>query len=299
MSWESYREIYSNYELSVNQTRMVTIVAGEVLKDFPNNLPKNLHGSLIDGMKKFRDILDQYLNPSGMELNQEDLKATEKELTNSTESNSIMIENDLVIHMFKLIFSNVENLDSIDNMDFERLLYSQELVMLFAQLDAFMADSLRIICQSRPEILKSNKQLDYKTILSCDGWEELINHLSEEYVLEFGWKTINERLKFLRNKLNLNIEFSELELEFLKEAELIRHVIVHNGGKISQEYIKRSKEPDLIMGSFVDVNSGYIGELANKIGKLVSILFLAISKKFFNKEDADMNCIWRYDNSKS
>ena len=46
MDWEDYRKTYKRFTLSLNQTRLATLTATEVLRDFPASLPDGLHGHI-------------------------------------------------------------------------------------------------------------------------------------------------------------------------------------------------------------------------------------------------------------
>lgn len=197
----------------------------------------------------------------------------------------------LFTHSLAMLVSNLGQ-KSIEDIDFERLLYSQELVMIIAYLDTFMVDTIRIICHLKPEVLKINKQIEWDAILNCGGWDNLIDYLSERYVFDFGYKTINQRLDHMENKLGIEIEASSSEIEYLVEAKLIRDVIVHNGGKINRQYINKSKKNDLILGEFIEISPECLYKVTHTARKLVGDIFVSVSKKFFNKDEEKITGVW-------
>ena len=169
----------------------------------------------------------------------------------------------------------------IDTIDFERLLYSQSLVMAFAHIDAFMGDSLRTIYQVCPQALSSNKKVDIADILSCGTWQNLIDSLIERYVFEIGWKSVAKRVEFLRDKLGIIIDYPESALELLGRAEEIRNITLHNGGRVSDEYLARTQETNVSVGDLVPITYEYVSEVSSEAMFLAGELFVGIAKKFF------------------
>ncbi len=192
-----------------------------------------------------------------------------------------------------LMVAQIHLLLPISEINYERLLYQQELSILFAQLDAFMADTLRVICQLRPEVLKKNKQIDWATIVSAGGWQEVLDLLTEEYVFEFGWPPLPKRLKMLREQFGIELSLRDSDWALLEEAENIRNIVVHNGGRINKEYINRTGRCELIIGDFIPLTSAYLESAEEVLRMLVSSLFLAVSEKFFGLDASKIREVWR------
>jgi hypothetical protein len=285
MLWQTYREMYYSYELSVSQTRVLTVVAGEAVKEFPNRLPEYLRRPLV------ARILDLARSTAKSEAEREEISANVED----TPGGSDWGERKSRLFMPWLYMAIALQMigGSAEDVNFEKLLCSQELVMLFTHLNAFMADSLRAICQVRPEVLRSGKQIDWATALSFRGKKGLLNHLTERYVFEFGWESVPKRLEFLRGKLGLAIECPVSDLELIEGAENIRNVVVHNGGRVDQEYIDKTGQSDLVIGEFVPVTPEYVDRVFTATRLLVGELFVQVSKKFFHVKDSKLMAVWR------
>lgn len=183
----------------------------------------------------------------------------------------------LLMHMARP--SGVE----VKEIDFGRIVNSQTLVMLFAHLDAFMGDSLRTICRVRPEVLKSGKTMQWSDIVACGTWEKLIEQLIEEYVFAFGLKPIGERVQGLKDRIGLEFTVAEASLRLLQDAEDIRHIVMHNGGNVSQDYLNRSHRGDVALGQLVPVSLEFVREVRRQVDGIGFALFEAIGKKFFGQ----------------
>jgi hypothetical protein len=158
--------------------------------------------------------------------------------------------------------------------------------MHFAHLDAFMADTVRAICKARPDVLKSGRKLDWEAIVSSGGWEGLMTRLADQYAYEFGWESVTERLKVMQERLGLTLACPREHTRLLEEAELTRHVVVHNGGRVSQQYIQRTGCTDLRIGQFVPVTPTYVAQVARCAWSVAGALCVAVARAYCGVEHA-------------
>ena len=118
-----------------------------------------------------------------------------------------------------------------------------------------------------------------------------MEYLRERFVLEFGSPNITKRIKYLSKDLNIKINYSNLNLELLDEAENARHIIIHNGGKVSQEYLERTKRTDLSIGEFLPTGFDYADSVAKASHKLINEVFQSVSEKFFDAKESDTHSL--------
>ncbi len=57
VEWTDYLRTYHNFELSINQGRILSIVASHVLGEFPRNLPGQLFDPVLEEFGKFASIM--------------------------------------------------------------------------------------------------------------------------------------------------------------------------------------------------------------------------------------------------
>lgn len=280
MKWEDYHKIYWTYELSVNQTKILNYFGRDTFKEFPNSLPDNLKDQWDNNIKILYEILTKVKPYFDKETKSEIIenKLHESETKFDKENTSIIMD-EIALYLSMI---NLEM--KPENINFQRLFFSQELVMVLAHLEAFLSDSLRVICRVKPEILKTNKKIDRSAIINLENWDNVMEFLIEDYIFDFGWKSLDEKIKFLNEKIGLNIETPEISL--LEEAENIRNIVVHNGGRISQEYINRTKRYDLKVGDFIPITNKFTGDVLINILLLGCDVFVQISEKFFDIDDS-------------
>lgn len=274
MDWESYTQIYYSHILSTDRMRLLALLAKETLEDFPSKLPEDIRVTLLTDMHEFTDLLGKLVRGEITDFRMQEVRPISP----------------IILKVFTLLYIMGLEVD-FGYFDFTLLIRSNELVMAFAFIDAFLADSLRAICQTCPRVLCSNKEVDTATIISCGGWKELIEHLTEQYVFEFGWSSVVKRLEALKDKHGVVIQCSESDLELLKEAEEIRNVIVHNGGRASRKYIANTQQTSLQVGEPVPITSEYLDRVFSIMKHVVYEVYVAISRKFFSVEDSELRKI--------
>jgi hypothetical protein len=280
--WQDYVSKYNVFALSLSQTGILDFAARETLKEFPKNLPEELIKPLVAVLEKLNDALDAKKKHSEEEgLFKASIEVNEAEL----------LDPHLFFCLFDAIFNNAKIGEHFENMDFEQLLSYQEIVMLIAHLDAFFSDSIRAICMAHPEMLNRKKQVTWEEVLQFRNREEIIHYLSEKYVYDFGMKTFPERINKLKERHGLDVQFSSEDLDFLEEVRNVRHIIVHNGGRISSDFLSNVKSTAFKLGAFVSVTSDYKVKAYDKIRLFADELFRGVSKKFFKIEESAFHTI--------
>jgi hypothetical protein len=276
---ESYKKTSQNFHSSLSQSVITTLIANDILKNWPNSLPSEIREPLILEMSKLAafcvDMMknqctrDQFL--AEFEKKKADLRAAGK-------------LPDLYVAAFSLLLINPRSSADILNSDFTRVVHSQALVMLFAHLDAFLSDSMRIICQTRPAVLKCDKKMTWADIVSYGQWPTILDRLIEDYVFEFGWKSLRKRLEILNEQIGLRIGFTDEGLQRLEAAELVRHLVTHNGGNINQKYIDVTGQTNFTVGQPFPLDAEFIIETNKLIVTLGIEIFTAIMQKFYKDE---------------
>ena len=274
--------------MATSQVNILTLVSRETLKDFPANLPHELREPLQQAMLELSTALKEAA------IAVKEGKSFKREVRRPTDDTTA----ELFISVINLYASQVstndsEGLNERFERGFERLLSSQGIIMTFAYLEAFMSDTIRSICTVRPDVLKSEKKIEWSTALTFDKKDDLIRYLIERYVFEFGWLTLSKRIEHLRKEVGIQLVIQEDEINLLQMAENIRHVAIHNGGKVSPEFIERTARNDLIVGDLVPITLEDVAEISQAAILLASDLFRAVAKKFYDIQESDLTGVLR------
>jgi hypothetical protein len=177
--------------------------------------------------------------------------------------------------------------------NFGDLLYAQELVMLFAHLDALISDSIRVICRREPRLLYRDKKMSWKSIIESANWQNIFEKMIEEYSYEIGWKSIKEKVLYLQSEHGLSFSISSTDLDELDKAEEIRHLVIHNGNRVSQEYLERTKRTDVFIGDIIPIASDYVQYVSHQVQFLGCDIFCTVAEKFFHVDPSKLTGVFR------
>jgi hypothetical protein len=225
---KEYADIYQDLIVSLNQVNAVASVAQVVLNDFPQNLPSGLS-----------DLYNRAL----LHISQTQKEMEKKEGYEGSEWRIEFpgVEYPAVLPLLLTVLSHITAHPEAE-IEFERIISSQQIVMILAYLDAFLSETVRIICTLQPLTLKTQKTITWEKAIEAGSWEQLIENMVHDYVYEIGWKNISQRIDLLAGKFGLLINIGEHDLLFLNENEDIRHLLVHAGGKVTKAYIDKTKK---------------------------------------------------------
>jgi len=169
----------------------------------------------------------------------------------------------------------------LTEVDFERLILYQEIIMNYSLAEGFVHDSIRAACNVCPDILKKEtKQMTFREIMESGTWEKIFENLVERYAYDLGYGSIKEKLENVENEYRIDVIEYE---DSLKKINVIRNAIVHNGAKINSDYIAIMDEPNLVIGNEMTLDKQIIHKILNKLNQNMDNLYRKISIKFFNQ----------------
>jgi hypothetical protein len=286
MDWESYKTIY--YENAISSYLDMYLCILYTAPDYAETI-KKVVDSLLDFKKssKIRNPKNSNELTWLMEkLNNMDTGVIKK--IKETYNNPNVIYYMFYIDIFKSITNSYKTAPDLD-----RTFISRELIMHFAYFVAFLSDSLRAICNTRPEVLKNSENtFNWEQIITCGSWEKILNKMTEDFIYDFGFLSIKKCINKIRNKFGILKQVPEEDIIVLEEASYVRNLLVHNGGRINLDYINKTGRKDFKIGALFPINIEYIETVFKTMQFLSNDLFFEISKKFFKKEEKD--CGYRF-----
>jgi hypothetical protein len=285
MEFATYKQMYRDVLAGIQQAHIVAIVSKPTLIDFPTGLPAAT-----------REDLANFLQPLAAGIMEIASAATAQENTAKNRTLTVPIGDDpLVLSLVRLILSSVPDVKPLKDISFERLLFSQVLISTIAHLESFLAGSVMAACHAEPRLLCRNKTLTWKSIIEAGSWEDVIDLLVEEYTYEFGLKPLSGRLKCLGDDLGLSLSpLGTKDLPRLEEACEVRHIIVHNGGRVSRQFLIRTGRTDLDLGEPFEVTEKYSQQIGNAAERLCAAVFVDIAIKFFHASQEEVRSMWKW-----
>jgi hypothetical protein len=276
MDWATYTRAVRGFKFSIYRTLVMTRVADDILAGWPESLPDRLKGPLAEGRREYSKLVLAFIN---REIPQDEFEARREQLL--AEWEKVEGRRPLLGATVLMYFSNPEA--ASQDIDFRRIVVSQGVVMICAHIDAFLADTVRAICRTRPEVLKgSGKTMEWASIIEAGSWDRLLESLIERYVYDFGFPPIPQRIKTLAG-MGLDITVEERVLKVVDEGEALRDIVVHDAGIASRKYLSRTKRSDLRVGELVAITLDEVQALGNAAVSLGEGVADATADKFYGK----------------
>jgi len=294
MDWDDYNQRYQDFRAAMNQSELVANVAAEILSDFPISLPENWKqhlGRVFDDTAK---ALSQCANevwgqaPTGEHQDSNRSSGLKRTVDigppDSFEARLSSLSVELIMLTSLAHPSSSGNPVPRFSSDFAEVVRSQQLVMGFAHTSAFLTDSVRTICMQRPAVLKSDKKIDWKTLIELGDWDCILSQMIEKYVYEFGWASISDITDSMRKRLGLPICIDPDTIDRIQAAELLRHLLVHTAGRVSSEYLARSGRTDLVLGQRVTIGTEIVHPLYLDLRCLALEVYSDVSEVHLGKK---------------
>lgn len=287
MDWNTYRQVYLSFEVSINQSEIIAQASTDVLKNYPHDLPPKVRTQLAGGVGHVRNMLKDALQRLEHTAEEAEVLDTaeppEHGKGGGRQVHTELLEPTLMIAIYNLLSGR-----ELFDVDFAQVIYSQQLAIAFAHFDAFLGDTLRAILRVNPNILRKNKQITWDTIIELGSWERVIEHLSETLVYDFGWLSAVEKVTFFREEFGFDLQLTEDETAVITEGELLRHLILHNGGRVSAEHLRRTNSKNLKIGEQISIDHAHIHKVCFALRKAASNLFVLVSESFFKKKESEL-----------
>jgi|GEM_PF-1464577 len=124
----------------------------------------------------------------------------------------------------------------------------------------YLKDLLSETINAKPEILKSSEKEQLDFVLTFTDMKELQYAIKEKKIEELFYKGFSDISIFFEKRLNIQICVDQTLFDEISLVIQKRHLIVHNRGRISKEYLKNNpnttfKENEVLFFDWQDVSS--------------------------------------------
>jgi len=164
-----------------------------------------------------------------------------------------------------------------------RVLGLSYLVTIF---ESYIADIVREILLTHPNILKSAKQFTAETVLDLGGRKQIVRYLAEKEIEELLYKSFPDIVNYFNRKFNINLSDSGVSVERIVEIMATRNIHVHNGGIVNRRYLESVKESKLKVGAYKSITSGYLKISFDLIIALVKFIDAEVQRKYFAGQES-------------
>jgi hypothetical protein len=267
------------HELSV-----ATQIAAFVLADFPTRVPDELWSTVqpilndfIERSERAAAVLDGRVGAREAAEGERGPGGAGSIERSRTPFRTNPLSSDIILLAMQHVLAGKKKV----RVDFTSILYRQQLVMVLAYLDGFIVDSILAMASAEPRILAQRKTILWSDVVAAPSIEYLKEQIGERYAYELGWKSIVDRLNHLSDAHGVVVETPESERETIDAAEQLRHIIVHNNGRASAEYLTRTGRQDIAVGEAVDIETEYVGRIYDAALMMFTDVFVGVSRKYF------------------
>ena len=235
---ENLRQTYYQFNRAISKIHLLGIINDTVFLDFPSNLPKIVQDKWREKTKKiiFTDGKSQGLDFSD--------------------------------YGFLTALLNVlpgEN----ENSNFQQVILGQEFINYLAHLEALMQDVFRHVFKNNPDLLPEDKEIKWKEIVDKKSVEEIHDYVIDKHLEKSGYDKLSHQIEKLNNKPFLfSISIKKEKLIEIENLITIRNLILHNGSKITNDYLKLNPKSKFALNETIiltreEVNNAQL--LINKV----------------------------------
>lgn len=161
------------------------------------------------------------------------------------------------------------------------VLHSSLLTSAVADFEVLFSQVVGMYFSLRPQALSSRElQFSWDDIQQFDSIDELRSFHADRQVEQLMWKGFEEWMEWLEKKLKIKLSEIAMDSDVVKEVFQRRHVIIHNGGHVSRQYLKKapSAPSTLKIGDKLHVTKEY---LESSLDQLFTLGVMMLSAAFF------------------
>lgn len=274
--FQEYRQRFYDANIAIQQSHFIALASSSILADFPTKLPK-------DTLERFIHIVQSSSSKGGFFRSSTSTSAFDLRITAEIPS-SLATHDALLAPLMKLaITSFAKTFKGPPVIDFLPVAFQQSLAMIVAQTDSFLNDTFKIIFRVEPRKLRRNqKKISWQEVLESGSWDGLISQMVKSYAYELGMSSFLERTEWLSKEVGITLDQTAL-ISPLDEAFQIRHIILHNGGRVSEEFLSRTQLTSPAVGEHFVVDENRSQNTAVLAENFCSSVYIAVGQKFFKK----------------
>ncbi|HWK88148.1 MAG TPA: hypothetical protein VNQ34_11665 [Xanthobacteraceae bacterium] len=150
--------------------------------------------------------------------------------------------------------------------------------------DLYVLNILRLIFESKPELLKSKKSVDVETLIALRTPEEIIYYLAERQINELGYKPLVELRKWILERIGIDLFKNEEIFDVVLLATEVRNLISHNDCRANEILAKRIGERtsmlDISEMGKVRISDEWLRRVAYTLDGVVFDFDVAVCGKF-------------------
>lgn len=144
----------------------------------------------------------------------------------------------------------------------------------------YLTELISSIFKTKPETLRSNEQIRIDKVLGCNTMEELIILIADRKVHELAYQSLTDLNSYLVEKLGLAAFEDKSHERLIVKVILIRNLIVHNRGIITERFRSAVDDLEGAVGSQLDLGVDETFRIVEELTKAAETLDIRAAAKF-------------------
>lgn len=129
----------------------------------------------------------------------------------------------------------------VTKIDFEQLILEQQLIYFVGLIEGYLIESIQVIYSNKTDLLSDHDlELNFKELNDLENFDNIQKKMIE-MAIGRSWSigSFSTRMERLRSKFGITLKFKKELKELFDEANLLRNCILHNGSKVSSDYMSQ------------------------------------------------------------
>lgn len=147
----------------------------------------------------------------------------------------------------------------------------------------YLDDILRTIFRAENRLLISKEKLSVEDVLSCNSIDAVVEKIISQKAHDFSYKSLEDKLKFLIDEIGLKFQIDSQHLKDLKFLVEVRNILVHNGGKVNEIFLYKTKNNNYSLNETIRLDTGIASDATLCFAEAVRLIDVAVIQKFGNK----------------
>ncbi|MFR9790089.1 hypothetical protein ACL07V_15685 [Streptomyces sp. MB22_4] len=168
------------------------------------------------------------------------------------------------------------------------VLRSSLLTSAVGDFEVLFSSLVGMYFQLRPQALSSKEpQFSWEDIQKFNSLEDLRAFHADRQVEQLMWKGFDDWMEWLEKKLKIKFADISLDADAVTEVFQRRHVIVHNGAKVSRQYLNKVPKPEkgLKVGQDLEVTREYLAAALDQLYVLGILMASAVADRLIRDDE--------------
>lgn len=281
MNFNNYKALTSDILSGILKSKLLLDFSLKTFDSFPNNLHQSVRHSMDKSFNHSLKEREAYLKGEYIETR-----------------DKVILEGDRLLFPFidllklegkksKNNFTFVgDNPMLVNELKFHQQILEQNLVYFVGIIEGYIYDSVRVLYSCKPNFLgEHNLSLGFSEIIKYNNIDDIKTKMVEMAVgRKWSEGGFSNRIEKLRKKFGILLDFKKELQNLLDEANLLRNCILHNGSKVSTDYLKDfGKKKNLQLNAPIEVSPYFIDAIYYLSLDFVKLLFIKTSEIAWDK----------------